>query len=119
MDDLELFIRWRLGQRHFGKSDSKPNHLRFDMSFGIYTSSEHDPILGLFSDVIPSAEDKIILRFWKGSRIIYLSSHDILEVSELQGGLGTVDIIREIIELHRVKIPNSEIRDIKLKVLGI
>ena len=121
MSDLELFIRWRLGQRDFTSVNTgiRPDHLRFDMSFGIYTSSEDDPILGLFSDIIPSSQDKVILRFWKGARAIYLSSYHIVEVSDYKSGLGTVDIISEIIKLHKCKIPKDEIRDIKLRIIGV
>jgi hypothetical protein len=124
MTDLELFIRKRLGQKVFDTEYdeyNRPKHLRFDMSFGIYTTYYTDPVLGVFYDVIPENQRmQYVVKFYKGGCIIYFSSgYEMIEIFDFESGLGTVEIIQRLLTYSKAEIPIHELRDIKInKILN-
>lgn len=116
IDELEYYIRKKLGQTNFNAKTYNENKLlyrgkRFDMS-STYITSPSDPILGIFNDELSQNnsikdgyKECYIVNFYSGfcqidkvSYNVYGGSTSIKNVTGPFLGLRTVDIITKIFE---------------------
>lgn len=111
-DEVYHFIRKRLQFEDavlksikYGNFDEAKDHYRFDM-----TGFDHDcigsaainvqNILNKFADLgIYNHNEILVLKFWKGAHYIYYKPINGQLCEEIDGGMGTVDLIYRIFQL--------------------
>ncbi len=105
---LDLFVRYRLGQRVFQHEGTKQDHLRLDFD-AQDDNSHNDSILSIFHDLFDKFNVKVILRSHKGGiAYVILNIHEEIDSIEhcwnwdnYECGQGTcwwlIKILKEIV----------------------